>query len=121
MIDALIAQTQSLMLRCTGKFTGTGDPLCTFQDLINLVYRVVHLAVMILAPLAVLVAVIYGAFLIMVSGAQPAYLVKGKTTIFDAFVGLLIVWGAWAILNTVFYLVGIQLPCKEAWYQITAC
>lgn len=122
---SLLAQFQSLFdasKNCTGTFsTMPGEPLCTFQDFINFMYRVVHFAVVVLAPLAVAVAIAYGSFLIMLYGANPDFYAKGKSAMYDAVLGLLIVWGAWAIVNTVFYLFGFSLPCGAAWYEIKTC
>lgn len=124
-MHSLLAQFQSLFdasKNCTGRFsTMSGEPLCTFQDLIDFIYRIVHFAVVVLAPLAVVVVIVYGAFLIMVSGPNPSLLIKGKAAIGDAVLGLLIVWGAWAIVNTMFYLFGFALPCGAAWYEIKTC
>lgn len=122
---SLLAQFQSLFdasKNCTGNFSAMpGEPLCTFQDFIAFIYRVVHFAVIILAPLAVAVAIAYGSFLIMLYGANPSFRVKGTNAIYDAVLGLLIIWGAWAIVNTVFYLFGFALPCGAAWYEIKTC
>lgn len=124
-MHSLLAQFQSLFdasKNCTGTFsTMPGEPLCTLQNFIDFMYRVVHLAVVVLAPLAVAAVIVYGAFLIMVSGPNPGLLVKGKAVIGDAVLGLLIVWSAWAIVNTVFYLFGFVLPCGASWYEIKTC
>ena len=96
-----------------------GQYMCTFGDFIAFLYRLVQFAVTTLTPIVVTGTVIYGAFLIMFYGLNPSNLVRGKAIILDAFVGLLIVWGAWAIVNTVFYLLGVHLPCGNAWYELT--
>jgi hypothetical protein len=124
-MNALLAQALSLFdpaRDCTGgplRLQVAGEPLCTFEDLVAFLYRLLHFAITTLAPAAVTIAVIWGAFLIMLAGANPAYLTRGKNIIFDAVVGLLIVWGAWIIVNTVFMLLDIKLPCGAAWYQLT--
>src|SRR3989344_3388158 len=103
---SLLAQFQSLFdvsRDCTGTFsTMPGEKLCTFQDLISFFYRLVHFAVITVAPIIATVVIVYGAFLIMLYGQNPSNQIKGKKAIYDAFLGLVIVWAAWAIVNTGF-------------------
>lgn len=96
-----------------------GEPLCALQDLINIIYIILHFAVAKLVPLLVVAAIVWGAFLIMLYGTNQNYLKEGRDIIWNAVVGLVIVWSAWVIINTVFYLFHIQLPCGALWYQIT--
>lgn len=124
-MHSLLAQFQSLFdvsKDCTGSFSKLpGEPLCTVQDFIVIIYRLVHFAVIVLAPLAVVIAIAYGSFLIILYGANPNLRLKGAHAIGDAVLGLLIVWAAWAIVNTVFYLFGFALPCGVSWYEIKVC
>lgn len=120
---SLIAQIQSLFNEardCTGTFTRISGTLCTFQDFLNFIYNLVQFAVVVLAPAATIAVITYGAFQIMFYGANnPDGVKKGKAAIVDAVLGLLVVWGAWAIVNTTFYIFNIQLPCGAHWYEIT--
>lgn len=122
-MNYLLAKTQSIFgYACTGGPDGkiiAGEPLCSLQDLINVMYIVVRFAVVALVPFLVVAAIVYGAFLIMLYGAHKDYLTQGRGVIWNAVVGLVIVWGAWAIVNTVFNLFGFTLPCNALWYQIT--
>lgn len=119
----LLAKAQSVFgYTCTGgaeRKMIAGEPLCTLQDLINIIYIVLHFAVAKLVPFLVVAAIVWGAFIIMTAGSNPNRLTEGRGVMGNAIVGLVIVWGAWAIINTVFYLFGIQLPCGALWYQIT--
>lgn len=120
----LLAKAQSVFgYSCTGGAEGkmiAGEPACTMQDLINLMYVVIRFVVVTMVPFLVVAAIVYGAFLIMTSGPNPQRLAEGKGVLWNAVIGLVIVWGAWAIVNTVFYVFGIQLPCGALWHQITA-
>lgn len=120
-MDYLLAKAQSIFgYTCTGGAEGkmiAGEPLCTLQDLINILYIVLHFVVVALLPFLVVAAIVWGAFRIMTSGGNPIRLKEGRGIILNAVVGLIIVWGAFAMINVAFSLFTIQLPCP--WYQIT--
>jgi hypothetical protein len=120
-MNNLLAQATSFFLRCNGpkKYYGSNESICTFQDLLDLLYRLVHFAVMALAPIVVIFACVYGSFLVMTYGYDANNLKRGKTIITSAIIGLVITWSAWAIVNTFFYVFNIKLPCGAVWYSIT--
>lgn len=123
-MNSLLAQATSFFLQCNGekKYYGSNESICTFQDLLDLLYRLLQFAIVVLSPLVVILACIYGSFLIMTYGQDPKNLQKGKTVITRAVIGLVITWSAWAIINTFFYIFGITLPCGAVWYAISpAC
>ncbi len=130
MKDWLLAQANSFADQwCHGKFpvnSGTVQPvitenLCTIADLIALVYVALRFTVIALAPAIVVFSMLYGASLIILYGANANFLKQGKDIIYNAFWGLVIVWGAWTILNTAFYTLGINVPCNGVWYTIRTC
>lgn len=120
-MDKLLAQATSLFVQCNGpkKYYGSDESICTFQDFLDLLYRLLHLSITVLAPLIVVTACVYGSFLVMLYGQDPKNLQKGKAVITNAVIGLVIVWGAWAAVNTFFYIFNITLPCGAVWYSIT--
>jgi Type IV secretion system pilin len=117
----LLAQATSFFLQCKGdkKYYGSNESICTFQDLLDLGYRVLHFTIFTLAPTIVVFACVYGAFRVMTSAGNPAVLKNGKDVIGSALIGLIIVWSAWIIVNTFFYLFGITLPCNATWHTIS--
>jgi hypothetical protein len=126
-MDSLLAQTYSFAQKyCHGSFPSTlssgspvvQEPLCTVNDLIGLAYQAIHFVVMILTPAAVVFAATYGAILITLYGVNPGYLKQGQDVIRNAVIGLVIVWSAWAIVNTFFWVLGAELPCNANWYTI---
>lgn len=128
-MDSFLAQAAASFATkwCHGSFpddgTGSsvvmsGEKLCTVQDLIAIVYLALNFVVTILAPIIVVVACLYGGALITLYGVNPANLKRGKDTIRDALIGLVIVWGAWIAINGFFSLFGITLPCGAKWYQL---
>lgn len=117
----LLAQATSFFLQCKGdkKYFGSQESICTFQDLLDLGYRVLHFAIFVMAPSVVVFACVYGAFLVMTYGTNANNLKKGKDIIGSALIGLVVVWSAWIIVNTFFYLFGITLPCGATWHTIS--
>lgn len=120
-MNDLLAQATSFFIQCNGpkKYYGSNESICTVQDFLDLLYRVLHLSITVLAPLIVVFACVYGSFLVILYGQDPKNLQKGKTVITNAVIGLVIVWSAWAIINTFFAIFNITLPCGAVWYSIT--
>ncbi len=120
-MDNLLAQATSFFLQCKGdkKYYGSNESICTLQDFLDLLYRILHLSITVLAPLIVVFACVYGSFLVMLYAEDPKNLQKGKTVITRAVIGLVIVWSALAIVNTFFSVLNITLPCGAVWYSIT--
>lgn len=100
-------------------YTCSADP-CTLADFFGMLYVVLRFVMITLAPLAVALAVMVGAFYLITSADNPARVQQGKTIIWNAVVGLGVVLGAWVIINTIFMLLGVTLPCGANWYQITS-
>lgn len=121
-MNNLLAQATSFFLQCRGEKTyyGSTESICTFQDLLDLGYRLIQFAILVFTPLVVVLACIYGSFLIMTWGYDPNNLKTGKDIITSALIGLAVTWGAWAIVNTFFYIFGITLPCGAVWYTISS-
>jgi len=120
-MNNLLAQATSFFIQCHGakKYFGSDESICTFQDLLDLGYRMLQFTIVVFTPLVVVLACIYGSILVMTYGYQPKNLEKGKAVITNAVIGLAITWGAWAIVNTVFYIFNIKLPCGAVWYTIS--
>lgn len=121
-MNNLLAQASSFFLQCRGEKTyfGSTESICTFQDLLDLGYRLIQFAILVFTPLVVVMACIYGSFLIMTYGTNAGNLKKGKEVITAAIIGLVITWSAWAIVNTFFYIFNITLPCGAVWYTISS-
>lgn len=120
-MNNFLAQATSFFLQCRGakKYYGSNESICTFQDLLDLGYRVIHFTIFILTPAIVIFACVYGSILVILYGQNPDNLKKGKEVITSALIGLVIVWSAWIIVNTFFYLFDITLPCNAVWYTIS--
>jgi len=77
-----------------------GDP-CNFCDLFTLVNNIVNFFVKDLAfPLAI-VALLYGSVMWITAGGDPGKVEKGRKAITYAIYGIVIVFAAWLIVDTV--------------------
>ncbi len=121
-MNNLLAQATSFFLQCSGakKYYGSTESVCTFQDLLDLGYRVLQFAILVFTPAVVILTCIYGSVLIMTYGYNPKNLEAGKSAIWNAVIGLVITWSAWAIVNTFFYIFNIKLPCGAVWYAVSS-
>jgi len=72
---------------------------CTAEDLYTLIGNVIRFALDFAAIIAVVI-ILWGGFLILISGGSTDRLSQGKGAITAAIVGLIIVLSAWLIVNT---------------------
>lgn len=108
----------SPLLSCVGGKTfgeKGGLPVCTsLCDVLdttqNFVYFGMTLVLFIIVPGMVLV----GGFMVMAAGAKPDLMSKGKDAILNAVLGLAIVLGAFVIINTFLWLVGVRTTTQGA-------
>lgn len=80
--------------------TSVCDILHTFQ---HFVYFGMSLVLFALAP----ILIIWGGFLILTAGASSENLNKGKSVLKGTVIGVLIALGAWLIINTFLWVLGI--------------
>lgn len=95
LVPAVFAQ--EALVQCGGP----GQNPCTYNDLVDLVGRIVNFAIMYIAIPVGVVFIIYGGVLIMISGGNEGKVTKAKELLRSVAVGLLITFGAWAIIQTV--------------------
>jgi len=88
---------QEALVQCGG----AGQNPCTYSDLVGLVGRVINFAILYIAIPVGVAFIIYGGVLIMISGGDEGKVTKAKELIRSVAVGLLITFGAWAIIQTV--------------------
>lgn len=91
------------ILSCTGDYTGTTNAtpcvnLCNLvQTIINILYFGISIAIFIVAPILFIV----GAIMIMLAGASPELLSRGKKTLTGTFIGLILVLSSYLIVSTI--------------------
>jgi hypothetical protein len=87
--------------------TNTDCP-CELCDFFVMAGKIVNfLLFTIVPPLAVLMVVIGGAFFILGSGYDPSMVSKGRAILKDVAIGLLLIYGAWVIINLFFVAIGL--------------
>jgi hypothetical protein len=98
---------------------GATEPPCKFCHIFvmfNTIYVFVLKAVGIIATLMVVI----GGANILLAGGRTAWLERGKNILTAAAIGLLIIFGAWIIINAVFTAIGVSdwTGLDGGWFQI---
>lgn len=87
-------------------------PNCTICDLIKLAHNVINYAIQISFVLAIAM-VVFGGYNILTSAGSEEKVTQGRKIIWYAALGLALVLGSWAIINTFFLIVA-----KVSWNEI---
>lgn len=99
---------------------GPNEPfcnLCYFFDLINNLIKFFLFTIAL--PVTILMFVL-GGVLFLFAGAKPELMNKAKAIITAAVIGLVLMFGAWIMVNTVLQGLGIiAIPEVLKWYDIT--
>jgi hypothetical protein len=93
---------------------------CRLCDLFVLVDRIIKFALFkIVVPLAVLMIVI-GGIMFLTAGGNPERISSAKKLMTNVAIGILIIFAAWIIVNTILMLIGVAdwTGLKEGWWQI---
>lgn len=111
-----INSAQAALVKCGG----VGQKACEFCDFFVLINDLVRFVMLTLVPIAaVLMLVIGGAMLVVGGGVKADTWGKAKGIITSVVVGLLIIFSAWVIVNTVLTKSGIvKSPSLLQWHQI---
>jgi hypothetical protein len=98
-----------------------GNPcrLCHIFVMFNTVYTFVLRMVAIIATLMIVIGGMY----FLLAGGRPEMLKRGKDILTAAAIGLLIIFGAWLIINTVFAAIGVSAwtGLEHGWFQVQNC
>jgi len=88
------------LVTCNGPIAGNGLPACNVCSLLQMISNVVRFIVLdITMPLAGLSFLIGGIMMVAAGGSEERFK-KGKKVFVSTVVGILIVLGSWAIINT---------------------
>jgi len=94
---------------------------CTLCHLLVMGKNIVDtLLLRIIPPLAVLFAVISGAYFILGAGYDSSLISKAKAVIWSVVIGLLIIYSSWLVVNLFFSVIGVAdwTGLKGNWWQI---
>ena len=92
----------------------TGQPACTICHFFVMLANIYNFLVrMIATPLAIL-AITIGAVMLMASAGNPNLAGKGKTVLWSAIIGLVLVFLSWIIINTILSALGFNMG---SWFE----
>jgi len=99
---------------------GEGEPACQLCHIFVMFDSIIKFVLFkLVPPLAVFMIVIGGIMFIFAAGS-PGTLEKAKKVLTATVIGLVIIFGAWIIINTFFMIIGVSdwTGLKEGWFQI---
>lgn len=101
-----------------------GGP-CQLCDLYQLAHNIIELLLQIAVPLAIAM-LFYGGYLYISSGGDGGKVSQGKKAIVNAAIGLVIAFGAYAIITSALLIIGFKMPVSEVtnlenWYEFPEC
>ena len=92
---------------------------CEFCDLFVLTNGIIKFILFKIVPTVAVLMLVIGGALFLLAGAKPAYLEQAKGIITSVVIGLLIIFAAWVIVNTMFDKIGVvELGQSWHWYNI---
>lgn len=95
-----------------------GTP-CTRCDLFQLLKNIVDFTIGGLMPPVAVLLFVWAGFLILMGGANPGLVSKGKEIFSNTFFGIVIMLAAWMITNTIIQSVGSKYNNAQNWFQFT--
>lgn len=103
---------------------GTEKEVCELCDFFDMIARIVDFILFKIVPALAALMIAIGGFMYIVSflGPEggPGMLNKAKAVLKAVFFGLLIAYGAWLIVNTFFWAIGVSswTGLREGWWKI---
>lgn len=93
---------------------------CSRCDLFKLGKNIIDFVLVGLMPPVAAILFVWGGFLILMGGANPGLISKGRTIFWNTFIGVLIISSSWLITNTIIKSLAeesITNPNNVPWYQ----
>ncbi len=98
---------------------GPGENPCTLCHFFVMLNNIIRFVMTVLVPTVAVLMLVIGGVLFFFAGAKPATLMQAKGVITSVIIGLLIIFSAWIIVNTVLSMSGIiSTPSILQWYEI---
>ncbi|MEA3293002.1 MAG: TrbC/VirB2 family protein, partial [Patescibacteria group bacterium] len=104
------------LVECGGK----NQPACKLIDIFKVFKNILEFVwFSIIPPIAILMLIIGGIMFITSSG-NPDALKKSKALLTSIVIGLIIIYGAWLVINLFFTIIGVEswTGLKDGWFQI---
>jgi len=109
-------QTQAAGLVPCGN---TPDDPCTFCDFFVMINNIIQFVMTRIVPVVAVLMLVIGGVMFFFGGAKPDMLIQAKGIITSVVIGLVIIFCAWVIVNTVLTKTGIvKSPSLLNWYKI---
>lgn len=99
---------------------GEDQPACKLIDIFKVFKNILEFVwFSIIPPIAILMLIIGGIMFITSSG-NPDALKKSKALLTSIVIGLIIIYGAWLVINLFFTIIGVEswTGLKDGWFQI---
>ena len=97
--------------------TSKNPKACTVCDLVALAKRIIDFILFELAPAIAVLLYLWAGFTILL-GSTPLKIGEGKTIFWNTTVGLVIMFSAWMITNTILKSLAADSDVADAWYKI---
>lgn len=98
---------------------GNGSNYCNLCDLFQLVNNILKFVMFELVPTLAVIMILVGGVMFLFAGASPSTLQKAKNIIIAVVIGIVIIFMAWIIVNTVLTKIGIvDTSSVLHWYQL---
>lgn len=97
--------------------TSENPKACTVCDLVALAKRIIDFVLFELAPAIAVLLYLWAGFTILL-GSTPLKIGEGKTIFWNTTVGLVIMFSAWMITNTILKSLAADSDVADAWYKI---
>lgn len=91
-----------------GPLDAAGRQACGFEQVMILIGRLIRFLIFYVAPIIVVVTLLWGGFLILTSGGSAEQVTKAKGMFWKAIVGLVIAMAAWLIVRFVLVQLGVD-------------
>lgn len=98
---------------------GYGEPSCTFCHFFEMINNIIRDVLFKFVPAIAALMLVVGGILFLFAGVNPEALNQAKGIMTSVVIGLVIILGAWIIINTILTQIGIvSSPSVLQWYQI---
>ena len=98
---------------------GQGQAACTFCDFFVLINNIIKFVTVRIVPVVAVLMLVIGGIMFFFGGAKPDMLTRAKGVITSVVIGLVIIFCAWVIVNTIITKIGIvKAPSILQWYDI---
>jgi len=112
----LVTYAQEPFVQCGN----AGQAMCTTCNLFQTVHRMVNFSFQFLLLPLIAVAFIIGGIIIFTSGGSETRLTRGKSILWNTFLGLIIAFSSWVIVDTIIVTIGTG-SYPSSWYKYPGC